>query len=187
MRATKIFLLCLTGMPALATPVPQESGGADDHGSSLAKPNLGFTEVHCDAPPVKEATAPGIVRWQGVYAQDAWDYVRKEWLTTAGSTPREVGFPSIAISDFFHGVEGMNCGNTGLDDDGCKNMVQCDDGPAGDNIKDGHYPAGFMILNSITNLNGASLMYHSSNGRELITFCRPFVNSGTPSRSKPGP
>jgi len=157
------LFLCLMGVPALATPVPQE----DNSGSN--GPSLAFTEVHCDDPAVKEATAPGIVRWQGVHAQDAWDYVRSEWLTQDGSKPSDVEFPSKAISDFFHGLEGMNCGNSGLDDDGCKNTVQCDDGPKGDNIKDGHYPAGFMILNSMTNLNQVILtQYHFMSSRTRI-------------------
>jgi hypothetical protein len=47
------------------------------------------------------------------------------------------------MSNFFHGPEGMQCGETS-DHNGCTAPIQC---------HDVNHPAGYMILNSLMTLN----------------------------------
>lgn len=50
---------------------------------------------------------------------------------------------SSELSNFFHGLEGMQCHIT-ADRNGCSNFIQC---------QDTNHPAEYMILNSMAGLN----------------------------------
>ena len=145
---------------SLALPQEDNSGGPDDHGSSLAEPDLSFTTASCQDGALTRSNAPGADRWRDGKATSAWNYMRNVFFANEGTKPEDYEFTSMGISDFFHQGDGIRCGATGQDDTSCKSLqYKCEDlagQPVPEDVSTGKYPAAFLILNSISNLNDVS-------------------------------
>lgn len=153
----KPLLTCLAlAAVARSLALPQDDEGA---GSSAA-PDFSFTTASCQDGALTRANAAGADRWRDGKATSAWNYMRNVFFSNEGTKPEDYEFTSMGISDFFHQGDGIRCGATGQDDTSCKSLqFKCEDlagQPVPEDIQEGTYPAAFLIMNSISNLNDVS-------------------------------
>lgn len=67
-----------------------------------------WRHVPCTDPAVNDAAKPAAWRWQGAYAEDAWEDVREGYRRNKTNPNYRLSFPR-SVSNFFHGPEAMDC------------------------------------------------------------------------------
>jgi hypothetical protein len=105
--------------------------------------NFAFQTVDCENPGITNADQDQAVRWVDVDTDTAWEIVLLDYFYQQDTTT--LNFPEY-VSNFFHGGEGMNCGETAADT-GCETVSEC---------SDVNHPAGYFILNSFVTIHGVS-------------------------------
>ena len=113
-----------------------------------------FTNVLCGDGDIGNPAASAALRWSEADASDAWEAVARYW----NENPASNGLTFVqAVSHYWNGPEGWNCGAVGSD--------PCDSAPqsCGDKSKaskDIDTPAGWLILQSFSTIHNVSLPYH---------------------------
>jgi len=115
-----------------------------------------WQQATCQNPWITNAALFSKDRWEAVGAEDAWNAAIASWKSGAqGSLTFIQG-----ISNFFHGPENMQCGQT-ADNSGCDNALTC---------QQTNYAAGYFILNSLQQVSKVSSLSLS-----LTVSCPPFL------------
>ena len=113
-----------------------------------------FSDVLCSDGDKGNPAASGALRWSEADAIDAFEAVERYW----NENPASNGLSFVqAVSHYWNGPEGWNCGTIGSD--------PCDSAPqsCGDKSKaskDIDTPAGSLILQSFSTIHNVSLPYH---------------------------
>ncbi|KAH8645403.1 hypothetical protein BX600DRAFT_391288 [Xylariales sp. PMI_506] len=103
--------------------------------ATMTVTGLPYQTVNCENPAITNADQDQSDRWDEVGTDTAIEIFLLDYFYQQDST--SLTFPEY-VSNFFHGPEGMDCGETSADV-GCEAMSEC---------SDVNYPAGYLILNS---------------------------------------
>lgn len=125
-----------------------------------------WRHVPCTDPAVNDAAKPAAWRWQGAYAEDAWEDVREGYRRNKTNPSYRLSFPR-SVSNFFHGPEAMDC-DALAPSNGCHggNYLTCGD------IQSEGAPAAYFILNSFMKIESVSILLNLTEKITLpLAFC----------------
>ncbi|VUC38121.1 unnamed protein product [Clonostachys rosea] len=122
--------------PKSGTVVPSPGEEDDDDG-------VGWKDLDCQNYGATEPLLEGVVRWNLLKADQAWEDSVAEWKEQRDNKSHTLKFVGT-VSRFLDGPELMRCEELS-DSNNCFDTLPCDEQAAG--------PAEFLILNSIRQLN----------------------------------
>ncbi|KAK9364399.1 hypothetical protein V1509DRAFT_78068 [Lipomyces kononenkoae] len=123
--------------------------------ASLIIDNAEQVDQTCTNPVIVNASIDPGTRWNGVDCEGEWTEAIASYQAGDGGSL----IFSEAISNYFHGPEGMACGVTS-DNNGCNSYSECTDTSV---------PAGYLILNSFVTLNNALMNFYDAISRIQTT------------------